>query len=189
MLLRWLAARARAGGIGGLFGDRILNCSATRSCTPTSWRFNRLDLRTGRVGSYALGVIVFDTLVSGIARSGAADLGRGFFDTGSLRAASVKASSLGDRLLRRLFDGAAIFSAIDLDGWSLGGLVLQATRASAGIRVRLLDRPAAFTRTLSQAKAVLRGLVLGGGTAADAGIQRSAKKGASRRLLGALLPV
>lgn len=150
-----------------------------------------LDLRTARVRINALGVIVFRTLVSGTARSGAADLGRGFFDTGSLRAARIKASSLGSRLHRGLFKGVARLGTVILDEWSrggrvfraarlralafdrrlFGGLVLRTKRDNAGIRGRLLDRPGAFTRAPSQAKTVLRGLVLGDEAAAAVGIQ------------------
>jgi hypothetical protein len=55
---------------------------------------------------------------------GAADLGRGFFDTLSLGARN-KASSVGDR---GLVGGAAQFGRIVLDGWSLGRLVVRAAR-------------------------------------------------------------
>jgi hypothetical protein len=137
----------------------------------------------------ALGVIVFHTLVSGTARSKAADLGRGFFDTGSLRAARIKASSLGSRLLRGLCEG--VVGIVVLDQWNRGGSILRAARlraltfdrrlfggfalrtkrGNASICGRLLDRPGAFTRTPSQAKTVLRGLVLGDRAVAAAGIQ------------------
>jgi hypothetical protein len=40
ILLGWLAARTSASGIEGLFDNRNLGCSATRSCTSTRWRFN-----------------------------------------------------------------------------------------------------------------------------------------------------
>lgn len=115
ILLRWLTVRAR-GGIRGLFGDRVLSYSTTRSCTPTSLRLhNGLDLRTARVRINALGVVVFDTLVSRTARSGAADLGR-FFDMGSLRAVKIKASSFGSRLLRGCFKGIRRYGTVVLDG-------------------------------------------------------------------------
>ena len=149
------------------------------------------DLRTARVRINAIGVIVFDTLVSGTARSRAADLGMGFFDTRSLRAATIKASSLGSRLLRGLFEGGARLGTVVLDEWSrvgrvlraarlralafdkrlFGGLILRTKRANAGIRGCLLDRPGAFTRTPSRAKTALRGLVLRDGAVAAAGIQ------------------
>jgi hypothetical protein len=237
ILLRWLAARARACGIGGLFDDRILSCSATRSCTSTGWKFNNgLDLQTVRVRISALSVVVFGMPVSRTAESGAADLGRWFFDTTSLRVGRIKASSLGGRFLCGLSKGVA---RVVLDGWSrggrglgaartggpvlclgvfdslvvravragtvavggrfldrfalrearlralafgrlFGGLVFRTKRDNAGIHGRLRYRPDAFTRTPSQAETVLRGLVLGGGAVAAAGIQRSVKKGASR---------
>jgi hypothetical protein len=187
-LLWWLAARARRGGIGNLLSDRVLRCSTKGPCTSTSWRFsNWFSLRTARVRIDALYVNVFDTPVSETARSGGADLGR-FFDTGSHRAARTKASNLGSGLIRGLFEGVARFSRVVLDEWSRGRRVLETTRLrtlafdrlfggiglrtkrdSASIRTLFLDRPDAFTRTLSQAKMVLR-LILGDGAVAAARI-------------------
>ena len=98
---------------------------------------------------------------------------------------------MGSRLLRRLSEGVARLGTVVLDEWSrgghalraarlraltfdrrlFGGRVLRTKRDNAGIRGRLLGRFSAFTRPPSQAKMVLRGLVLGDGTVAAAGIQ------------------
>ncbi len=175
-----------------LFADHILGCYTESPCAPTSWRLNHgSDLRTARVRINALGVIVFDTWVSGTASFGAADLGRGFFDTGSLRGARSTPSSSDSRLLYGRFEGVARLGTVLLDEWSRGrrvlraallqphafdrrffsGLVFRAKRATAGIRRRLHDRPSAITRTLSQAKTILRGLVLSHGAVANAGVR------------------
>jgi hypothetical protein len=102
----------------------------------------------------------------------------------------MKASSLASRLYPRLFEGVARLGTVVLDDWScggrvfgaarlralafdrrlFGGLILRTSRDNAGIRGRLVGRPGAFTRTPSQAKMVLRGLVIADGAVA-AGIQ------------------
>jgi hypothetical protein len=131
-LLGGLAARTSASGSEGLFDNRNLGCFATRSCTSTRWRFNNgLDLRIARVRRDALGIIVADTPVLGATRSGAAGLGRAFFETLSLGTARVGASGVGGRRLGRLVGGAARFGTIVLDGWSFDRLVVGAARTGA----------------------------------------------------------
>ena len=71
------------------------------------------------------------TLVSGTARFGAADLGRGFFDTGNRRAARITASSFDSRLLRGLFKGVRRFGTVLPGGWRRGVRVLRAARTAA----------------------------------------------------------
>ena len=83
--------------------------------------------------------------------------------------------SRGGRGLR-----AARLRAFAFDGKLISGLVLRTKRDITGICGRLFYRPDAFTRTPSQVETVLRGLSLGDGVVAAAGIQRSAKKGTGR---------
>jgi hypothetical protein len=77
----------------------------------------------------ALGV--FDTLFSGATRSETAGLGRRFSDMGSLRAAIIKAPSLGSRLLLGLSEGVAKFGRVVLVGWRCSGRVFRAVRRGA----------------------------------------------------------
>lgn len=138
----------------------------------------------------AVGGIAFNMLVSSTATSGPAVIRREFFDTGSLRTARIKTSSLGSRLLRGLFEGVARLSTVVPNKWSrsrrvlrairlralafdrrlFGGLVLRTKRDNAGISRHFPDSPGAFTRAASQARTVLRSLVLGD-RAVAAGVQ------------------
>ncbi|KAI6749394.1 hypothetical protein HG530_015233 [Fusarium avenaceum] len=113
---------------------------------------------------------------------------------------SIGAAGIGARALwadRSLFRAARVRTT---SLWSLDNILLGwfAARASAsGIKGLFDNRNLGFfaarsctsTRAFALAKAILRDMVLRAGAAAAVRIQRSTKKGASRRLLGALLPV
>ena len=124
------------------------------------WSRGGQGFRAARTGGPILCLSVFHSLVVRVVRAGTVAVGGRFLDSFALRAARLR--------------------ALASDGRLFGGLVLRTKRDKPSIRGWLLCRISAFTRAPSQAETVLRGLVLGDGVVAAAGIQRSAKKGASR---------